>query len=331
MSTHKITIDLGERSHALTVAGAMTDLLQPPPDAQTLFEADRHWRVEAYFDHVVDVARLTEWLIDETRLPNLSLTLSTVPDLNWVAISQAALPPVIAGRFIIHGEHDRGRITRSTNTIEISAGEAFGTAHHATTRGCLDAIDRLARATAPRTVLDLGCGTAVLALAARRAFPHAEVYASDIDPVAVAVARDNARLNGARFRIRVQCAAGIVRVPGTTFDLVIANILAGPLIDLASRLTTSLRPCAVLVLSGILVSEARRVTAKYVAAGFSIVRHTQDAGWSTLTMTRSTGRPSHYRPAARSDGLRHIPKRSKRPQPTGSEPISTSAAHRRTV
>jgi ribosomal protein L11 methyltransferase len=212
-----------------------------------------------------------------------------VPDLNWVAISQAALPPVHAGRFTVHGSHDKGRIPRGPNTILIDAGEAFGTAHHATTLGCLLAIDRLARSRPFANVLDLGCGSGVLAIAAARSMPAARLIATDMDLQSVTVAAENIRINGTARQISVICANGIAhpdvrrRAP---FDLLIANILAGPLVKLAPDLARSVTPGATLVLSGILIPQAHEVIASYLAQGFRLDRHDRIAGWSTLTFSR---------------------------------------------
>ncbi len=161
-----------------------------------------------------------------------------------MAISQAALPPVIAGRFVVHGSHDRGRIPYGPRAIVVDAGEAFGTAHHATTLGCLLAIDKLARAGRFRRVLDLGCGSGVLAIAAARCMRGAQVIATDSDPIAVEVARANADANGAR-RIATACALGLDHPwlrHAAPFDLIIANILAGPLRTLAGSVSTLAAP-----------------------------------------------------------------------------------------
>ncbi|MGI9404271.1 MAG: 50S ribosomal protein L11 methyltransferase, partial [Hyphomicrobium sp.] len=214
------------------------------------------------------------------------LDVSPVPDLNWVAMSQAALPPVTAGRFTVHGSHDSSRVPRGPNAILIEAGEAFGTAHHATTLGCLLAIDRLTRATSFRRVLDLGCGSGVLAIAASRALPKAQIFATDFDAQSVAVAAQNMRANGVDQRVALARAHGLDHHAlrhAAPFDLVIANILAGPLCTLASDVDKVTRRGGVLVLSGILNSEAAGVTAAYRAHGFSLKEHRRMDGWSTLT------------------------------------------------
>jgi len=241
-----------------------------------------------------------------------TLSVEAVPEENWVELSQAALPPVFVGRFIVHGRHDRHSVARGPNAIEIDAGEAFGTAHHATTQGCLLAIDRLSRRHAFHRVLDLGCGSGVLAVAAQRAWPKASVTALDNDPTAVAVALANARRNGA-LRIRVRLTGtipGSEMAPATCYDLVVANILAGPLIALAPVIAAAAGPRGALVLSGLLARETPEVKAAYLARGFAVAAETNMAGWATIIFARRGlrtrprtvrhGRPSRERRQDRS-------------------------------
>lgn len=276
---------------ARAIEGALENLIEPVPDAVTRFEEpDVGWLVEAYYQGAPDIAQLATRLEAAVggALPPLDLV--SIPDLNWVAISQAALPPVAAGRFTVHGSHDRGRIPQGPNAIEIDAGEAFGTAHHATTQGCLSAIDQLTRQRSFVRVLDLGCGSGVLAIAAARALPRADIMATDSDPEAVAVAQANAKANGVGARIAFACAMGLQHPwlrHGAPFDLVIANILAGPLIALASALAKTIRRGGVLILSGLLDREAAAVIATYRAHGLRLAAHQRIAGWSTLTLRRS--------------------------------------------
>lgn len=281
---------------ARAIEGALENLIEPAPDAVTRFEDGAGaWLIEAYYASAPDVAQLAGRLEAALGRAPPALDLGSVPDLNWVAVSQAALPPIATGRFTVHGSHDRGRIPHGPNAILIDAGEAFGTAHHATTQGCLRAIDRLTRRQAFARVLDLGCGSGVLAIAAARALPRADVLATDSDAVAIAVAAANARANGVAGRIAFACATGLDHPwlrQATPFDLVIANILAGPLIALAAGLSNAVRPGGMLVLSGILDREAAAVTAAYAAHGFTLLDRYRNAGWSTLTLRRrSMGRP----------------------------------------
>ncbi len=210
MAVKKFTALFSDRTHAYATGNALQDLIEPPPDALTVFEdgPDR-WRLEAYFDVDADERDLEAELAPLVEWPLPPFAIETVPDLNWVAISQAALPPVHAGRFTIHGSHDKGRVAYGPNAILIDAGEAFGTAHHATTLGCLLAIDRLTRSKSFNSILDLGCGSGVLAIAAAKALPHVRIIAADMDPQSVKVATENVRLNGVAARIAVVVASGV--------------------------------------------------------------------------------------------------------------------------
>jgi ribosomal protein L11 methyltransferase len=290
MAFKKFAADFSDRAHAYATGNALQDLIEPPPDALTVFEnGPERWRVEAYFDTTAGDRDLAGELAPLIAAPLPPFTEEVVPDLNWVAISQAALPPVYAGRFTIHGSHDRGRVARGPNTILIDAGEAFGTAHHATTLGCLMAIDRLARSQSFDNVLDLGCGSGVLAIAVAKSMPGARIIAADMDPQSVKVAAENIRLNGASQRIALAVARGVAhpelrrRAP---FDLLIANILAGPLVYLAPSLARSVVTGGTLVLSGILIPQAPEVIAAYLTQGFVLRRHDRLTGWSTLTFAR---------------------------------------------
>jgi len=286
------SIKLSVRTTDLGMAQAISNALEgaePALDAVTLFEDGAGaWRIEAYTQCRADAETAATALRTNIGRPIANVVLEDLPDLNWVAISQAALPPVIAGRFVVHGSHDRARIPYGPRAILVDAGEAFGTAHHATTLGCLLAIDRLARTGSYRRVLDLGCGSGVLAIAAARAMRDAQVIASDSDPLAVEVARANADANGAR-RIATACAVGLEHPwlrHAAPFDLIIANILAGPLRMLAGNVSKSLRRGGSIVLSGILNREAAAVIAAYAAHGFVLVQHRRIGDWSTLTLRK---------------------------------------------
>lgn len=290
MAFRKFAALFGDRALAYATANAVQDLLEPPPDALTVFEdgPDR-WKIEAYFDVAAGERDLAGELTSLVDWPLPPFETETVPELNWVAISQAALPPVHAGRFTVHGSHDRDRVPHGPNAILIDAGEAFGTAHHATTLGCLLAIDRLSRTPGFKNMLDLGCGSGVLAIAAAKAMPRMRICAADMDPQSVKVATDNVRLNGVGSRIALFVGNGLGhakvrrRLP---FDLLVANILAGPLIHLAPAIARAVTPGGTLVLSGILVPQAPEVIATYRAHGFTLRRHDRIAGWSTLTFNR---------------------------------------------
>lgn len=292
---YRARIALDDIDAARTTAGLLEESVTHPPLAVSLFEAPGSgWTVDAYYDAEVE-ASATAAIIETALCGDAArLSITSVPDENWVAVSQAGLPPVTAGRFLVHGSHDRAAGRQRRDAIEIDAGEAFGTAHHATTLGCLLAIDRLTRGRRFARVLDLGCGSGVLAIAAARALPKAAVTASDFDPEAVRVARENVRKNALAGRIRLVAAPGLDhpmlrrRAP---FDLVIANILAEPLIALAPRLARSVAPQGLVVLSGIMPSQAASVLAAYGAAGFARARVDRLNGWIVLTLQRRALRP----------------------------------------
>ncbi len=288
MPSYKITIAVDEQEAARSLSGALSNLVEPAPDALTQFEAGQGWLIEGYYPEQPDIEGVTRQLGAVLPYPVPHIGVEMVPDENWVAISQAALPPVTAGRFTIHGSHDLGKVPRGPNTLLIDAGEAFGTAHHATTQGCLMALDELTRRRSFERVLDLGCGSGVLAIAAARVLPNAQVEASDNDPQAIAVARLNARLNGEAGRIRMRVAEGLPpgRTRASSYDLILANILADPLVSLAPDVGRALLSGGVAVLSGLLDRQAAHVIAAYRSHGFSLVSHRRLAGWSTLVLLR---------------------------------------------
>ena len=289
MSQTKIRILLPSFDSARTANAVLAEAWAPAPIAVTMFEhgpADH--LVEAYFDERPDIGALRAALKSAGIGEFGAIEVSDLPDLNWVGISQAALPPVEAGRFIVHGSHDAARVGARPDGLCIDAGEAFGTAHHATTLGCLYAIDRLTRRRVYRNVLDLGTGSGVLAIAAAYALPEARVTASDNDPIAVDVARANARVNGVANRIGFAVSQGFaharLRRP-QSYDLVIANILANPLIAIAPQMRRAVVRGGTVVLSGLLVTQAAEVQAAYTAVGFALSRRQDLTGWSILTLT----------------------------------------------
>ena len=290
MALYKLRIEAPDLAAGQAASDALAEL-QPEPLALTLFEhGPPRFVLEAYYDRPPGLDAVRQRVGErDRRLVDASL--EEVPERNWVALSQAALPPVAAGRLIVHGSHDRPRFALRRLAVEIEAGEAFGSGHNATTALCLEALDGLAREPRRlRRVLDLGCGSGVLAIAAARVAPAARVIAADNDPIAVAIAVENARLNRVARRVRVLEAAGFSHAAlraAPAFDLVLANILPGPLIALAPAIRKALRRGGVAVLSGLLDHQAREVAAGYRSAGFQLRRRLQKAGWTALVMARS--------------------------------------------
>jgi ribosomal protein L11 methyltransferase len=217
-----------------------------------------------------------------------ALAFSAVQEEDWVKASLKGLAPVEAGRFLVHGAHDRARVPLNRIGIEIEAALAFGTGHHGTTRGCLIALDGIAKASRPSRILDIGTGSGVLAIAASRALRR-RVLASDINRVAVKTARENARLNcvGAAIALVRADRLGmpVFRERGP-FDLVCANILMEPLLRFAAPLARLTAPGAHVVLSGLLPSQANAVLAAYRRHGLFLERRILLEGWVTLVLRR---------------------------------------------
>jgi len=275
-------LEAGWRANALIESATA-----PHPGAVTIFEeSPGRFSLAAYYERPPTLAALAAALA-AGGVASKGATLAAVPDANWVALSQASLAPVRAGRLLVHGSHDRGRVGARQGAIEIEAGEAFGTGHNATTALCLEALDRLTRGRVFARVLDLGCGSGILAIAAARLVPSARVLACDSDPVAVTIARANARLNRVGARVRILTAVSFAHSELRAvqpFDLVLANILPQVLIEMAPDLKRRLSPGGIAVLSGILDSQAREVAGVYGALGLKLIgRHRRD-GWTMLTL-----------------------------------------------
>ena len=252
---------------------------------------DGRWQVEVHFDGALDVAHLRAMFTaatDETTAGDL--TIEAIAPRDWVKESLEGLPPVDAGRYIVHGSHDRARVPANRIGIEIEAATAFGTGHHGTTRGCLLALDRLLRRHRPRHILDVGTGSGVLAIAAAKTL-RSHVLATDIDIQAVRAARANARHNGAGAFVEVIHAAGLQApeiAAQSPFDLVLANILLAPLRRLASPLARNLRPNARVVLSGLLVAQGDSALSAYRTHGLMLEERIVLDGWVTLVLVAAS-------------------------------------------
>jgi len=235
--------------------------------------------VEALYTDPPDVLYLS-------RITGRAMTVEPLPDQDWIRLSQEGLPPVRAGRFFVYGAHDAGQVPHGVIPIKIEAGLAFGTGHHETTALCLEVLSDVARERSFRNVLDLGTGTGLLAIGAAKLWKRA-VLASDIDPVAVEVARDNAIANSAGPLVRAVVADGLanpILARAAPYDLLIANILASPLTKLAPEIVRSLAPGAVLVLSGLLNNQEKLVTSFY--RGLRYVGARRAGPWSALVFER---------------------------------------------
>ena len=287
-ATHRASFAVGSEQTAKRVVDLLSESFFERQAAVAAHErSDGRWDITVHFAQAPDQASIRELVaIAAGGEVARDITFDTVEARDWVKATLEQLVPVRAGRFIVHGHHDRLKVAPNKLGIEIEAALAFGTGHHGTTRGCLLLLDSVLKARRPARVLDLGTGTGVLAIAAAKAL-HGEVLANDIDPLSVRVARDNARLNGAANRVQAIHATGFsapqFRQHGP-FDLVLANILANPLRQMATPMARHLAPSALVILSGLLPYQASGVIAAYRARGLILLRHLRVEGWSSLLM-----------------------------------------------
>lgn len=265
------------------------EALTPEPTGVGVFEVEDGsglWEVGVYFTEEPDQAGLA---VLATLFGVKPFVVSEVPDQDWVAKVRRELAPVEAGRFFVYGSHDANKVPEGKIPLLIEAAMAFGTGHHGTTLGCLRALDQLLdEGIIPQNVVDVGCGTAVLAMAAAQVAPN-PVIAGDIDPVAVDVAQANVLANGLERRVRCCVAAGFDApeiAKAAPFDLVFANILKGPLIALAPDMARATKPGGHVILSGILNEQAADVIKVYVQNGYNVVSQNFIVEWTTLTLRK---------------------------------------------
>lgn len=267
------------------------EAVTPEPTGVGVFEIEDGsglWEVGVYFTERPDVAALAVLAVLHDAKP---FVLSEIPDQDWVSKVQRDLAPVPAGRFFVYGSHDADKVPADKIALLIDAQMAFGTGHHGTTLGCLQAYDHiLNQGFTQGKVADIGCGTAVLAMAAAHTIPD-RILASDIDPVAVDVARANIVANGLEGRVDCVVAAGFDAPDlhdAAPFDLVFANILKGPLVGLAPDVAAHTAVNGYVILSGILNEQAVNVIDVYQQNGFNLVQQQSIVDWTTLLMRKNT-------------------------------------------
>jgi len=289
MPTFTALTTLAGAETANALADAM-ERLDPQPTGVGVFEIEDGsglWEVGGYFVAPPDQAGLALLAVIHGAK---SFSVSELPEVDWVAQVKRELSPVEAGRFFVYGSHDADKVPAGAIPLLIEAAMAFGTGHHGTTLGCLRALDRLLdEGFIGRNVLDIGCGTAVLAMAAASVYPGT-VIATDIDEVAVEVAEANVAANNLTGRVRCIEAAGFDHpdLEGKArFDLIFANILKGPLIDLAPKMAEASAPGGFVILSGILNVQADEVLRVYSEAGYNLINREEIVEWTTLTICRN--------------------------------------------
>lgn len=286
MPTFTALTTLTGRDPAYALGEAMERLI-PEPTGVGVFEVEDGsglWEVGGYFEEAPDTAALA---VLAKAMGAKDFTVSELPETDWVAHVRRELAPVEAGRFFVYGSHDADKVPEDCEPLLIEAAMAFGTGHHGTTLGCLRALDRLAgEGFHGKNVVDIGCGTAVLAMAAARIWPE-PVLASDIDEVAVEVAQANVDANNLSGRVACVEAAGFDHpqlAEAAPFDLVFANILKGPLVALAPDMAGALQPAGYAIFSGLLNEQADEVIEVYARSGINLVHRESIGDWTTLTL-----------------------------------------------
>lgn len=269
--------------------GEAMERLIPEPTGVGVFEVEDGsglWEVGGYFETAPDETALA---LIAAAFGARPFVVSELPETDWVAHVRRELTPVRAGRFFVHGSHDADKVPASVEPLLIEAAMAFGTGHHGTTLGCLHAVETLVeQGVAPERVADIGCGTAVLAMAAARVW-DSTILASDIDEVAVDVAKANLRANGLEGRVVCVEAAGFDHPAlrdTAPYDLIFANILKGPLVALAPDIVSHLSPGGHAVLSGILNEQADEVIGVYLETGTNLVSRVEIGDWTTLIIQK---------------------------------------------
>jgi ribosomal protein L11 methyltransferase len=295
----KVTLPCS-KAEAEAIANDINDLtaLEPPPVLMTS-EPDParpdEWRLDAYFEVQPDAESISLLRSLVPSAAGAKPLVEQIEEQDWVTLSQQGLEPIRAGRFFVHTPAHRSEVPADAVALEIDAGRAFGTGQHETTTGCLLALERMKKeGLSFGNILDLGTGTGLLAFAAMKLWPTAKAAASDIDPVAIEVAEENAVINNvklgrARGQLELAVAPGLedarlkARAP---YDLIIANILAGPLIDLAPSIASALEAGGRLILAGLLDTQADKVAAAYRRQGLMMSFTVPRGDWPTVAMRK---------------------------------------------
>ena len=289
MPTFTALTTLTGKAQAEALGDAM-ERLNPEPTGVGVFEVEDGsglWEVGGYFTEVPDQAGLALLATLHKAKP---FAVSELPETDWVAHVRRELAPVEAGRFFVYGSHDADKVPGDKIPLLIEAAMAFGTGHHGTTLGCLKALDHLlGEGLNGEKVADIGCGTAVLAMAAARIWPEAQILASDIDQVAVDVAEANMEANGMKGAVECLESAGFdapALKAAAPYDLIFANILKGPLVALSPDIAAHLRDDGYAILSGILNEQADDVISVYAQNGINLVKRDEIGEWTTLILRK---------------------------------------------
>lgn len=299
MTSWKLTLPCTRaEAEAIDFEDAALGALTPAPvllTSERVEDDPESWQLEAFFEGEPDAAALATVAALVPSAAGAPLRAEPIEEQDWVTLSQAGIEPVHAGRFYVHTATNKGRVPRGAKTFRIDAGMAFGTGTHETTSGCLIALgEHRARGAVVRNLIDVGTGTGLLAFAALHLWPRAYATASDIDPRSIEVTRENAEINGVAQgegagQLALAAAAGLehpLLIARAPYDLILANILAGPLIELAPTIGMALAEGGTLLLAGLLDSQADAVAAAYRRQGLRLAGRTDRGHWPTLRLVK---------------------------------------------
>ncbi|MCW4461588.1 50S ribosomal protein L11 methyltransferase [Sphingomonas sp. BT-65] len=287
-----------DEAEAIGFEGAELLGIEPAPvllTSETIPDDPLAWQLEAFFEAKPGKAEITALRMLVPSAGEAKAVTEKLPDADWVTLSQAGIEPVHAGRFYVHTASNKGEVPEGAKAFQIEAGRAFGTGTHETTSGCLLTLDAMrARGEVVRNLLDIGTGTGLLAFAAMHLWPRAYATASDIDSVAVEVTRENAAANGVELgdgagQLALAAAPGLehpLLIGRAPYDLIIANVLAGPLIELAPSIAAALSEGGTLVLAGLLDTQAERVAHAYRRQGLRLAGRIPRGDWPALRLRK---------------------------------------------
>ncbi|MGD1886404.1 MAG: 50S ribosomal protein L11 methyltransferase [Cohaesibacteraceae bacterium] len=291
MPTLKASLTVPHREEAERIANLLEEKFDTDESPIALFEDEEagHWTVDI-FQEGREPSPLTAAVRDALGADGFAVPIATelLDDVDWVTASLEGLSAIRAGRFVVHGLHARAAVGPTDIGIRIEASRAFGTGHHGTTLGCLELVDWICARQTIRNGLDVGTGTGVLAMAAAH-LSKAPMLATDIDPIAVTITAENVRLNGLAPLIDTAVANGVRGAPQrhAPYDLIMANILAGPLISLAAPMHQLLAPGGSIILSGLMLHQERAVLARYRQCGLILKRRVHHGEWSALLLSEA--------------------------------------------
>jgi ribosomal protein L11 methyltransferase len=277
----------GFRAAAEAAADAIDSDVMLEGATYSILEEDEDkgiWRIDAFPTTTAESEGIQARLAEH---PGMTVEVEKLADADWLAMSLSGLPPVEAGRFFVYGAHDQGKVPEGRVNLKIDAGAAFGTGHHGTTVGCLEAFDKLLETESFEKVLDVGCGTGVLAIAAARTGTPIAV-GTDIDEPSARIANENAEINDAKCDFYFADGLSDPRIAQhAPYDLVFANILAAPLVHLAPEIAQALKSGGVAILSGLLRTQEERILDAYRPLGFVVEQTIHHDAWTALQLRKA--------------------------------------------